>query len=134
LVALLSSKLNMPNVVVIDRDNAMMNDVSKVLPETAALLCCFHTGKNVKAKCITNCRVKPKPKDVKVDGKEVKEVNASDIVNNITRAWDDVVESPTKDSYASAVIRFRDVCEKFPKFLEYVETMYLYRCHASIWQ
>ena len=86
LVALLSSKLNMPNVVVIDRDNAMMNDVSKVLPETAALLCCFHTGKNVKAKCITNCRVKPKPKDVKVDGKEVKEMNASDIVNNITRA------------------------------------------------
>jgi hypothetical protein len=36
-------------------------------------------------------------------------VKGSDIVNNIMRAWDDVVESPTNDSFANAVMRFRDV-------------------------
>ncbi len=45
-----------------------------------------------------DCQVKPKPKNVKVDEKdkevkEVKELKASGIVNNIMRAWDDVVES-----------------------------------------
>jgi len=35
--------------------------------------------------------------------------------------WNDVVESPIKDSYASPVMRFKDVCKKFPKFLKYVE-------------
>ncbi|KEH18713.1 hypothetical protein MTR_8g028025 [Medicago truncatula] len=50
-------------------------------------------------------RVNPKPKDVKVYGKEVKEtkeVKAIDVVGNIMRAWEDVVESLTKDSYTSA--------------------------------
>lgn len=124
LVALLSSKLNMPKVVVTDRDNALMNVVAKVLPETVALLCYFHIRKNVRAKCITNCRVKPKPKDVKVDGKEVKEMKEakdSDVVDNIMRAWEDVVEYPTNDSFTSAVTPFPDVCKKFSKFLEYVE-------------
>lgn len=63
-------------------------------------------------------RVNPKPKDVKVYGKEVKEtkeVKAIDVVGNIMRAWEDVVESLTKDSYTSAVTRFRDACKKIPK-------------------
>jgi hypothetical protein len=86
--------------------------VAKVLSETAALPCHFHIGKNVRGKHIMNCKVKPNSNDVKFNRKEVKEeknVKASDIVNNIMRVWDDVVEYPTKDSYASAVIRFRDV-------------------------
>jgi len=32
LVGLLNSKLNMPKVVVTDRDTTLMNDVAKVLP------------------------------------------------------------------------------------------------------
>jgi len=51
-----------------------MNVVAKVLPETDTLLCYFHIEKNIRAKCITDCRVQPKPKDVQVDGKDVKEV------------------------------------------------------------
>jgi len=117
LVGLLSSKVNMPKVVVTYRDNY---DVAKVLPETNTLLCYFHIGKNVRVKCIMDYKVKLKPKDVKVNGKEVKEAKASDVVNNIMRSYEDVVESPTKYSYTSAVTRFRYVCKKFPKFLEYV--------------
>jgi DNA-directed RNA polymerase subunit L len=89
LVGLLSSKLNMPKMVVTDRDNALMNVVAKVLPETNAILCYFHIGKNIRAKCITNFRVKAKPKDVKVDEKEAKETKEekhSDVVDKIMRA------------------------------------------------
>jgi len=94
LVGLWSSKLNMPKVIVTNRDTTLMNVVAKVLPKNAALLCHCHTKKNVRTK--TDYKVKPNPKNVKVDGKdkevkEVKEVKASDIVNNIMRAWDDVV-------------------------------------------
>jgi len=60
-----------------------MNHVAKVLLKIAALLCYIHVGKNVRV----NCRVEVKLKDVKVDGKEVKEAKASDVVNNIMRAW-----------------------------------------------
>lgn len=47
-----------------------MNVVAKVHPETAALLFHFHIERNVRAKCIMDCRVNPKLKDVKVDEKE----------------------------------------------------------------
>jgi hypothetical protein len=66
--------------------------------------------------------------DVKVDEKEVKEVKEekhSDIVDEIMRAWKDLVESPTEESHASTLLRFKDVCKPFPKFLAYVETTIL---------
>jgi transposase-like protein len=87
-VDLLTSKLNMPKVVVTDRDNALMNDVAKVLPEIEHINCYFHIVKNVKAKCITDCRVKVKPTDAKVVEKEVKEAKEEkhyDLVNKIMR-------------------------------------------------
>ena len=73
LVGLLSPKLNMSKLFVTNRDNALMNVISKVLPETHAILCYFYIGKNVKVKYITDCRVKAKPWDAKVVEKEVKE-------------------------------------------------------------
>jgi len=107
LVGLFSLKLNMPKVVVTDRDNALMKVVAKVLPETDVILCFFHIGKNVKAKWITDCRVKATPKDAKVGEKEMKEAREekhNDVVEKIMRAWKDLVESPTKDSYAIALL------------------------------
>ena len=118
LVGFLSSKLNMPKVVVTDRDNALMNVVAKVLPETNDILCYFHIGKNVKAKCITYCRIKPKSKDVKVDEKDVRK-------RRRRRQLMLLKNSPTKDSYASVVKWFKDVCKPFPKFLAYIETTIL---------
>ena len=57
-----------------------------------------------------------KPKDVKVNEKEVKEAKkekASDVVDKIMSSSKDLVESPTEDSYASAVKRFKDVLNYF---------------------
>jgi len=42
LFGLLTSKLNMPKVVVTDRDIALMNAVAKVLPKKNHVLCYFH--------------------------------------------------------------------------------------------
>jgi len=128
LVGLLSSELNMPKVVVTDMNNALINVIPKVLHETYTILCYVHIGKNVNSKCITDCRLKVKPRDAKVDEKEVKEEKEqkhSDDVDKIMSAWKDLVESPIEDSYASVLLRFKDVCKPFPKFLAYVETTIL---------
>ena len=116
----------MPKVIVTDKDTTLMNVVTTVLPETSAILCYFHVGRNVRVKCITYYKVKLKV--VKVDEKEmvVKEVKTSDIVDAIMRACDDVVESSTQDSCASVVMQFRDACKKNSKFLDYVQSTILY--------
>jgi len=60
--------------------------------------------------------------------KEVKEANDEkhcDLVKKIVRVWREVVESPTEDSYASAWLKFKEVCEPFPMFVKYVETTVL---------
>ena len=58
LVGLLTSKRNMPKVIVTDRDPALMKVVAEVLPKTDHVLCYFHIEKNVKSRCVTDCRVK----------------------------------------------------------------------------
>jgi len=68
----------------------LMNAVATVFPETYTMLCYFHIGKNVRAKCITDCKVKPKPpKDAKVDKKQVKNDKEKnrDVVEKIVSAW-----------------------------------------------
>jgi DNA-directed RNA polymerase subunit L len=118
MLKLLKSKINMPKVVVIDRDTTLMNVVATVLPESKAILCYFYVGKNVKAKCITDCRYV-------LGKKDRKEVKHGDVVKTIMRAWDVIVESPTQELYASALVEFQNVSNDFPKFLTYVESMIL---------
>jgi len=123
---LLSSKDNIPKVIVTDRYGALMNVVATVFPKTYTMLCFFHIGKNVRAKCITDCRVKPKPpKDAKVDKRELKKNNEKnrDVVEKVVHAWKKLVESPTEESYASNLLKFKEVCMPFPKFITYVVTM-----------
>jgi len=57
--------------------------------------------------------------------KEAKEEKHCYVVEKIMRVWKESVESPTEDSYASALLKFKDVCEPFPTFLAYVETIVL---------
>ena len=57
--------------------------------------------------------------------KEAKEEKHCDLVKKIIRIWKGVVESPTEDSYASVILKFKEICEPFLKFLAYVETTIL---------
>ena len=88
----------------------------------------FHIGKNVRAKCIMDCRVKSKPhKDAKVDKKELKKNKEKnrDVVAKVVSAWKELVDFPTEESYASALLKFKEVCMPFPEFITYVETTVL---------
>jgi len=83
----------------------------------------FHIEKNVRDKCITYYRVKPnRSKGAKVDMKEVKKDNEKnrDVVEKIMSAWKELDES-----YASGLLKFKEVCMPFPDFILYVETTIL---------
>jgi len=126
---LLSSKGNMPKVIVTDRDNALMNVAGTVFPETNTMLCFFHIGKNVRAKCITDCKFHAKPpKGAIVDKKELKKnkVKNIEVVEKVVIAWRELVESPTDESYASNLLKFKEVCMPFPEFIAYVENTVFY--------
>ena len=55
---LLHSKDLYPKVVVTDRNNALINVVETVFSNAATLLCSYHIGQNVRAKCKLDCKVK----------------------------------------------------------------------------
>ena len=126
---LLSSKDNVPKVIVTDKDGALMNAAGTVFPETYTMLYFFHVGKNVRAKCITDCKVHPKPppKGAIVDKKELKKnkVKYREVVEKVVITWRELVESPTEESYASNLLKFKEVCMPFPEFIAYVETTVL---------
>jgi len=87
LLKLLGPNSDMPKVVVIDRDTGMMNAVANVLPDSSAILCYFHVGKNVRSRIIIDCKVKQNV--VVVDGQKkiVDEEKHSKLVDTIFDAW-----------------------------------------------
>ena len=76
---LLTSKMNMPKVVLTDRDMALMNAVANVLPKSYAMNCYFHVQKNVKSRCILDLRYP-------LGKKNGKEVIHGDVEKKIMRA------------------------------------------------
>jgi len=112
---LLMSKMNMPKVIVTDKDMSLMKAVGNVFPESYAMNCYFHVQANVKQRCILDCKYPLGKKD----GKEVK---PRDVVKKVMRAWKAMVESPTQELYANALVEFQDRCSDFPLFLNYAMT------------
>jgi len=106
LLKLLEPNSDMPKVVVTNRDTGMMNAVANVLPDSSAILCYFHAGKNVRARIITNCKVQQNV--VVVDGQKkiVDEEKHSKLVDTIFHAWEKLVESPTQELYAGNLMEF----------------------------
>jgi alpha-glucosidase len=112
-VCLLRNKLR-PNVVVTDRDAALMSAVATVFPDSAHMVCTFHVKKNMSEKCKTLCKIK--------DGENVKQ---RDVWTDVSKAFDDILYSTTEDAYVEAVLQFRKLCGRWPRFLIYVETTIL---------
>jgi len=96
-----------------------MNVVDTVFPGATALLCEYHIERNVRAKCKTNFKVK----DLK--GKDGREIKTNSMVKKIMRAWKDIVDSDTEEAYVYNCNWFKEICEKWPKFGEYVESTIL---------
>jgi len=49
-------------------------------------------------------------------------VKPCDVVKKIMRAWKAMVEQPTQELYANALVEFQDECSDFPLFLNYAMT------------
>ncbi|GAU51038.1 hypothetical protein TSUD_411730 [Trifolium subterraneum] len=109
--SLLNSKDTFPKVIVTDRDKSLMNAVPIVFPNSTALVCRYHVSKNVRAKFKAFCGAKEK--------------NLDQLLNTLTFQWESIVQSSSEESYTSAVAEFRKVFEKYPNFLDYVETTVL---------
>ena len=112
---MLHSKDLYPKVVVTDRDNALIKAVEKVFPKATTLLCSYHIGQNVRAKCKVDCKVT----DLK--GKNGQPIKPGSVVKTVMAAWMVIVDSDTEEAYIDNWTRFKVVCAKFPKFLDYVE-------------
>jgi uncharacterized membrane protein len=110
-LSLLKSKEIVPKVIVTDRDKSLMNAVVQVFPNSKALVCRYHVSKNVRAKFKVLC--------------SEKDQTMQQLLNTLTYHWESIVESTSEDSYSDAVVEFRKVFDKFPKFLKYVETTIL---------
>jgi hypothetical protein len=104
--SLIATEDGVPQVIVTDRDMALLNAVTEVFPTSRNLLCQFHINKNVKAKCKTM-------------------VNKKDVWDMVLNGWQFLVDSPTLEDYDSRLENFQIVCKGFQGFVEYVMNTWL---------
>jgi len=95
-----------PEVIVCDRDLALMNAISIVFPEVHNLLCRFHINKNVKARCKML-------------------VNTTKAWDAIMEAWGNIIDSTNVHFFEDFVKDFEILCEPWPLFVEYVKKTWL---------
>ncbi|XP_004509903.1 uncharacterized protein [Cicer arietinum] len=93
-------------VIVTDRDLALMNAVENVFPKAVNLLCLFHICKNVKAKC--KMTVFPKKKQVQ-----------------IMEAWEALIYSYDETQYYMKLAIFEGICSSCSIFYDYVHEQWL---------
>ncbi|XP_073220689.1 uncharacterized protein [Cicer arietinum] len=93
-------------VIVTDRDLALMNAVENVFPKVVNLLCLFHICKNVKATC--KMTVFPKKKQVQ-----------------IMEAWEALIYSYDEAQYYMKLAIFEGICSSCSIFYDYVHEQWL---------
>jgi len=95
-----------PQVIVTDRDLALMNVVGTVFPECYHLLCRFHIQKYVQAKCKML-------------------VNSIDAWDVVLQAWENVMDCEDKLKFNDCVNRLELVCQSWPVLFEYVNDSWI---------
>ncbi|XP_004498020.2 PKS-NRPS hybrid synthetase cheA-like [Cicer arietinum] len=93
-------------VIVTDRDLALINAVENVFPKVVNLLCLFHICKNVKTKCKMN--VFSKKKQVQ-----------------ILEAWETLIYSYDEAQYYMKLAIFEGICSNCSIFYDYVHEQWL---------
>ena len=95
-----------PDVIVSDRDLALVHAIGEVFPHSKHLLCQFHITKNIVAKC------------------KLLVLNA-DKCNKIESLWRDVVSSTTEEQYNERVAEFQAFYSEYKSFSGYVMDTWL---------
>ena len=92
----------LPNVIVTDKDLALMSAVSTVFPNSCHLLCRFHIQKNVKAK-------------IKMY------VGEKDIWETVMQEWCTLIDCESVDLFEESLGTFEYNCARWPFFVQYVK-------------
>ncbi|XP_073223377.1 protein FAR-RED IMPAIRED RESPONSE 1-like [Cicer arietinum] len=94
-----------PQVIVTDRDLALMNAVGIVFPHAVNLLCRFHIEKNVGAKC--------------------KQYVLKDRQESILNMWKDIMYCSNEKEYMMRLHMFEQSCVDTKVFVDYVKETWL---------
>ncbi|XP_068492246.1 uncharacterized protein [Phaseolus vulgaris] len=95
-----------PEVIVCDRDLALMNVINIVFPKARNFLCQFHINKNVKAKC-----------KMLVDFVEAWEV--------VMDSWRTIIDCTYIAKFDEFVKSFETICSPWPLLVEYVKNAWI---------
>ncbi|XP_068475173.1 uncharacterized protein [Phaseolus vulgaris] len=103
--SLLTSHMG-PEVIVCDRDLALMSAINIVFPKARNLLCRFHINKNVKANC-----------KMLVDSVEAWEV--------VMDSWRTIIDCTDIAQFDEFVKSFETICSPLPLLVEYVKNTWI---------
>lgn len=119
-----------PSAIVTDKDQACMNAVEEVFPNTYHLLCRWHIKMGIEKK---GKSILPKEEDEKKDGNEVQVPDGIEggkgwqakLKNKWNDMWDDVVWSKTEESYQANLLALEESFKHWPALCEYVRNTWL---------
>ncbi|XP_058760410.1 PKS-NRPS hybrid synthetase cheA-like [Vicia villosa] len=94
-----------PQVILTDRDLALMKAIETVFPKTTNLLCRFHINKNVKSKC--------------------KEHVVDDMRENVEKMWFELTRASDEMEYHQRLKQLEDACVDSKGFIDYVNETWL---------
>ncbi|XP_058762065.1 putative protein FAR1-RELATED SEQUENCE 10 [Vicia villosa] len=96
---------NCPQVILTDRDLALMKAIETVFPKTTNLLCRFHINKNVKSKC--------------------KEHVVDDMRETVEKMWFELIKASDEMEYHQRLKQLEDACVDYKGFIDYVNDTWL---------
>ncbi|XP_058742218.1 PKS-NRPS hybrid synthetase cheA-like [Vicia villosa] len=96
---------NCPQVILTDRDLALMKAIETIFPKTANLLCRFHINKNVKSRC--------------------KEHVVDDMRETVEKMWFELIKASDEMEYHQRLKQLEDACVDSKGFIDYVNDTWL---------
>ena len=90
-----------PNVIVTDRDMALMNAIDRTFPQTTHLLCRWHISRNV----LANCK---------------KHMLKKAICDDFLTEWNQAMYAPSEEMFKIRLERLQSDFHKYPATVEYV--------------
>ncbi|XP_057424437.1 protein FAR1-RELATED SEQUENCE 5-like [Lotus japonicus] len=96
----------LPQVIVTDRDLALLSAVKQCLPNCTNLLCRFHINKNVEAKCKVL-------------------IGTDDFALSVMENWKCLIYAETVEQFDEEWKEMCVMCKDFPDFISYISTTWL---------
>ncbi len=112
-----------PNVIVTDRDLALMNALQVVFPDSAHLLCQWHIRKNVVSRSKLHFR-QHRPLD-ETSGEAQRPYDTDDPAGDFVKTWDQVTFSSTALEYKRRWDKLKDEYKSEAALLTYLQNTWI---------